>query len=74
MPEIRLRLELTNPLLRGLKPPTQGSRLTIQDDRQPKLFPLAGQAATDRDHTARLDRRARTGSRHRIVPLVQQLL
>ena len=38
MPETRLRLELTDPLLRGLKPPTQGSRLTIQDDRQPKLF------------------------------------
>ncbi len=40
MPEtaIRLRLELTDPFLRGLKPPPRGGRITIQDDRQPKLF------------------------------------
>jgi integrase len=38
MTETRLRLEITDPLLRGLKPPPKGSRITIQDDRQPKLF------------------------------------
>ncbi len=40
MPEtaIRLRLDLTDPFLRGLRPPPRGSRITIQDDRQPKLF------------------------------------
>jgi integrase len=40
MPEqnVRLRLELTDPFLRGLKPPPKGSRINIQDDRQPKLF------------------------------------
>jgi integrase len=38
MPETRLRVDLTDPLLRGLKPPPKGSRITIQDDRQPKLF------------------------------------
>jgi integrase len=38
MPETRLRLEITDPLLRGLKPPPKGSRITLQDDRQPKLF------------------------------------
>jgi integrase len=35
---IRLRQDLTDPVLRGLRPPPKGSRIIIQDDRQPKLF------------------------------------
>jgi len=38
MPNATARLELTDPFLRGLKPPPKGERLLIQDDREPRLF------------------------------------